>query len=104
MHTFYEIIHLVDLPFIKCKNRVYTITITDYAEKQFKKINRQYWPKIKEAIFALANEPRPNGYKKLKGREAYLIPMGDYRVIYVKHNGVLTLEVIDLGHRRDIYD
>lgn len=57
---------------------VYTVTITDYAEKQFKKINRQYWPKIKEVIFALATEPRPNGCKKLKGREAYRIRIGDY--------------------------
>lgn len=57
-----------------------------------------------EAIFALANEPRPNGYKKLKGREAYRIRIGDYRVIYEIHDGVLTIEVIDLGHRRDIYD
>jgi mRNA interferase RelE/StbE len=60
---------------------MYKVTITDYAEKQFKKINRQYWPKIMEAVFALANEPRPNGYKKLKGREAYRIRIGDYRVI-----------------------
>lgn len=80
------------------------VTITDYAEKQFKKINQQYWPKIIAAIFALGNEPRPNDYKKLKGRNAYRIRIGDYRVIYEIHDGMLIIEVIDLGNRRDIYD
>jgi mRNA interferase RelE/StbE len=30
----------------------------------------------------LADNPRPHGYKKLKGEDAYRICVGDYRVIY----------------------
>ncbi|WP_281238111.1 type II toxin-antitoxin system RelE family toxin [Flavobacterium praedii] len=30
--------------------------------------------------------------------------MGDYRVIYEIFDDVLLIEVVDLGHRKDIYD
>jgi hypothetical protein len=33
---------------------------------------------LKEAVYGLKNDPRPQGYKKLKGREGYPIRIGDY--------------------------
>jgi mRNA interferase RelE/StbE len=35
-----------------------------------------------DAIETLAENPRPQGCKKLKGREGYRIRKGDYRIIY----------------------
>ncbi|AXE16553.1 type II toxin-antitoxin system RelE/ParE family toxin [Runella rosea] len=60
----------------------YEVEITQYAERQFKKIDRKHWNNLREAIVALGEDPRPFGYKKLKGREAYRIRTGDYQVIY----------------------
>jgi mRNA interferase RelE/StbE len=48
--------------------------------------------------------PRPNGFKKLKGREGFRIRIGNYRVIYNIIDSELVIEVIALGHRKNIYD
>ena len=55
-------------------------------------------------MFALADNPVPSGSKKLKGRSGYRIRIGDYRVIYEIHDAKLEIEVINLGHRKDICD
>ena len=63
-----------------------------------------YYAKIRESIFRLALNPRPQGYKKLKGREAYRIRVADYRIIYEVFDTILSIDVVDIGHRSGIYD
>jgi mRNA interferase RelE/StbE len=61
----------------------------------------------KRAVVAfkdLAVNPRPYGYKKLKGRPGYRIRVGDYRIIYQVKDNVLTVYILIIGHRRDVYD
>jgi mRNA interferase RelE/StbE len=41
--------------------------------------------------------------KKLKGRDAWRIRVGDYRVIYEIHDRVSQIIVITVGHRREVY-
>jgi mRNA interferase RelE/StbE len=72
--------------------------------KTLEKINEPYYSKIKTAILNLANNPRPAGYKKLTGREGCRIRVADYRIIYEIFDDILLVEVIDLGHRKDIYE
>jgi len=67
-------------------------------------INEHYYSTIKQAIYNLADNPRPNGYKKLKGRDSYRIRVADYRIIYDIEDGLLQIRVLDLGHRKDIYE
>ena len=45
-------------------------------------------------MMELEQDPRPLGCKKLKGRDAYRIRIGDYRVIYEIHDGRLVVTVI----------
>jgi mRNA interferase RelE/StbE len=45
----------------------------------------------------------PNGCKKLTGKEAWRIRIGDYRVIYEIENKQLMILVIEIGHRKEIY-
>lgn len=66
-------------------------------------INEPYYSAIKEAIQNLAQNPRPFGYKKLKGKTTYRIRVGDYRVIYDIKKEILVVEIIDVGHRKNIY-
>jgi mRNA interferase RelE/StbE len=81
----------------------YRVTLKKRAIKALEKINEPYYSNIKEAIYRLADNPRPTGYKMLKGREAYRIRVADYRIIYEIFEDVLLVDVIDLGHRKDIY-
>ena len=82
---------------------MYTILISGYAKRQIKKIDKQYHRQIKKAIASLINDPRPQGYIKLKDREAYRIRTGDYRIIYEIHDKTVEVVVVDVGHRKDIY-
>lgn len=83
---------------------IYQITIKPKAIKSLEKINEPYYSKIKEAIYSLAHNPRPQGYKQLKGREGYRIRVADYRIIYDIFDNILLIDIIQLGHRKDIYE
>ncbi|WP_245986278.1 type II toxin-antitoxin system RelE family toxin [Azospirillum thermophilum] len=48
--------------------------------------------------------PEARNVKALKGRDAYRLRVGDWRVLYEIDNGVLVLIVIDIGPRRGIHD
>ena len=81
----------------------YQINFTRTAIRTLEKMSEPYYSAIKEAIIQLAENPRPIGYKKLKGVEAYRIRVNNYRVIYEIFDNVLTIEIIAIGHRKDIY-
>ncbi len=59
---------------------------------------------IKSALYELAKNPRPQGYKKLKNRKGYRIRQGNYRILYDIFDYILTVEVVALGHRKDVYE
>ncbi|MEI2737866.1 MAG: type II toxin-antitoxin system RelE/ParE family toxin [Chitinophagaceae bacterium] len=83
---------------------MYQVVIDRYAQKQLDKISAPHFNRIIKAIHDLAASPRPPGYKKLTGRPGYRIRIGDYRVIYKIEDKVLTVFVIDIGHRKNIYE
>jgi mRNA interferase RelE/StbE len=82
----------------------YEIALKKPAIKSLSKIPEPYFSTLKSAIYNLAETPRPIGCKKLKGREAYRIRVADYRVIYEIADKILLIEVIAIGHRRNIYE
>ena len=83
---------------------MYQLVIDRYAQKQLGKISPPHFNRIIKAINELAENPRPAGYRKLTGRPGYRIRIGDYRVIYNIEDKMLIVFVIDIGHRKDIYD
>ena len=83
---------------------MYKIRIEKSVQKSLEKINEPFYSKIKVAILKLAKNPRPAGYKKLKGRDGYRIRVADYRIIYEIFDDLLLVTVIDLGNRKDIYE
>jgi mRNA interferase RelE/StbE len=82
----------------------YKINIAKKARKELDKMSDTIVEPILNAIENLAENPRPQGCKKLKGRLGYRVRVGDYRIIYEIFDTILVIEVIDLGHRKDIYD
>jgi mRNA interferase RelE/StbE len=82
----------------------YSLHFSRQAFKELEQINEPFYYSIKQAIFNLAQNPRPQGYKKLKGRDAYRIRIGNYRVIYDIIDNELVVDIITLGHRKDVYE
>ncbi|WP_345799456.1 type II toxin-antitoxin system RelE/ParE family toxin [Flavobacterium pygoscelis] len=83
---------------------MYNIDFSKKAQKKLDKLSDETANPILFAIGSLSKNPRPSGCKKLKGRKGYRIRVGDYRVIYEIIDDILLIDVIDLGHREDIYE
>lgn len=81
----------------------YIVVLSKQAQKQLDKLSDIIAEPILDAVGRLENNPRPPGCKKLKGRDSYRIRVGDYRIIYNIFDKELTIDVVALGHRKDIY-
>jgi mRNA interferase RelE/StbE len=82
----------------------YRIEIKSSAAKELEKLPRKMIPKVVTAINGLAENPRPQGVKKLVGFEhTYRIRVGDYRVLYDIFEKKLIIEIIRIRHRKDVY-
>jgi len=82
---------------------MYEILLTSIAVKDYNKIPQKEVKKINKAIDELADDPRPHGYKKLKGRQGYRVRAGNYRIIYEINDKVLTVLVIRIRDRKEVY-
>ncbi len=51
----------------------------------------------------LAENPRPDGAKKLKGETGYRIRVGNYRVLYEIDDAAQLVIIYRVKHRRDVY-
>ena len=66
--------------------------------------SKQVIPRILQAVENLAKNPYSSDSKKLVGSDSiYRICVGDYRIIYNIESSILTIEIIKVGHRREIY-
>jgi len=81
----------------------YELFIERTAQKYLSKISDINQERIIEAIMALCESPRPHGCKKLSGREAWRIRVGNYRIIYEIDDKDRKIQIILVRHRRDIY-
>ncbi len=82
----------------------YRIAYQPGAQKQLGRLPVPAQTRVAAAIGALADDPRPHGCKKLQNRvNQYRIRVGDYRVVYSIHDAIVTVAVIDIDHRKNIY-
>ena len=91
---------------------VYKIVITESATKELKRIPAKMQDRIFEKVEGLVKEPKPKGHKKLKNfdmpgsnhEEYYRIRVGDYRVIYAIEDEEITIFVMKVAHRKNVYE
>ncbi len=82
----------------------YSIEVLPAAERDLRKVLPQMRARIRGAVLKLEVDPRPPGARALKGRPGFLrVRIGDYRVIYTIKDDVLTVGVVRVGHRREVY-
>lgn len=75
------------------------------AAKELHKLPRDIIPRILQAVEQLAADPFPPGVRKLVGSEhTYRIREGDYRILYTVAASVLLIEIIRVGHRKEVYE
>lgn len=81
----------------------YEVLILRRAQKELAGLPKADYQRMRDAIEALATEPRPASCKKLTGRDGWRIRSGNYRAIYEIDDALETVTVLHVGDRKDIY-
>jgi mRNA interferase RelE/StbE len=81
----------------------YKVYFRESVEKDFGSIPKKDLVRILSRIRGLADNPRPPGCEKLTGQERYRVRQGRYRIVYSVQDEVLTIWIVKVGHRKDIY-
>ena len=71
--------------------------------KDFKSIPDKDLSNILQCIEKLESNPRKPGSKKLTGQERYRYRIGKYRILYSIQDDELTIWVVKVGHRKEVY-
>ena len=82
----------------------YSLVIKRSAERELKKLPVGDLRRVVDRIRGLTQQPRPSGCEKLSGEaERYRIRLGDYRIVYGIDDSAHVVEIVKIGHRREVY-
>ncbi|HUG67647.1 MAG TPA: type II toxin-antitoxin system RelE/ParE family toxin [Pirellulaceae bacterium] len=83
--------------------RLYSLRIKRSAEKEMDSLPTSVFDRIAESIRGLETDPRPHSSRKLRGLEQYRLRVGVYRILYTVDDSNHIVEIIAVGHRKDVY-
>ena len=81
----------------------YSLIIKKSAERELRTVPKKDLSRIVDRVQGLAPNPRPPGSEKLSGEEWYRIRQGDYRIVYAIDDEARIVEIVKIGHRREVY-
>ena len=83
----------------------YSVEIRTSAIKELEAVvPKRERQRIARKIAALAEEPHRRGCEKLAGQgNRYRIRQGRYRIVFAVDDAALLVDVVKIGHRREVY-
>ena len=81
----------------------YKIFFRKSVDKDFSAIPKRDLRKVLRRIEMLSKDPRPSGCEKLTGQERFRVRQGRYRIVYSIQDKDLTVWIVKIGYRKDIY-
>ena len=81
----------------------YELRFKTSVAKDLRDVPKTDLRRILERIEALRDDPRPAGSEKLSAQERYRIRQGNYRILYEVLDAEVIVEVVKIGHRREVY-
>jgi len=81
----------------------YKLFFKKSVQKDFDSIPKKDLKRILSRIESLSEDLRPKDCEKLTGQERYRLRQGQYRIVYSIQDDELTVWVVKVGHRKDIY-
>ena len=81
----------------------YNIELKTSVVKALKHLPRNAQIKIAQKIALLADHPRPIYCIRMSDSPYYRIRCGDYRIIYDIQDVKLVVLILEIGHRKDVY-
>ena len=89
---------------LESDNYKYDIVFKPSANKQFNALDKNDQIKIKEKIEELKEDQYPLGVKKLSVSDnIFRLRVGKFRVLYAIIKQKITIMILKVGHRRDVY-
>lgn len=79
------------------------VSLPSRAAKELSGIDRAQQLRIAGAIELLSKHPYPPKSVKLRGREAWRVRVGDFRIVYIVNQRDIVVVVIRIAHRKDAY-
>ena len=81
----------------------YSLRIKRSAERELRNLPKTDLERVVRRIQRLAQEPRPARCEKLFGQNGYRVRQGDYRILYTVDDERRVVEILKIGHRREVY-
>ena len=81
----------------------YRVVIEARAERELRKLSTGARKKVSDAINNLGINSLPRSSRKMVGSAGYRLRVGNYRVIYEVEHKIVSVFIIKIGYRRDIY-
>jgi mRNA interferase RelE/StbE len=81
----------------------YELVFKKSVAKDLRTVSKQDVKRILDRIQSLATDPRPPGCQKLSAQERYRLRQGPYRIVYEITDFKLTVLVVKVAHRREVY-
>ena len=85
---------------------MYKIVLLPTAKKAYKRLfksDKTLFSRIDNALESLKTDPHLGKPLKDKLKGKYSLRVGVYRIIYSIDKGKITIYILDIGHRREIY-
>ncbi|MEZ4650830.1 MAG: type II toxin-antitoxin system RelE/ParE family toxin [Candidatus Eisenbacteria bacterium] len=80
------------------------VEFTPRAARDLRGLDRREQRRLLARIERLAEEPRPNGARKIEGEDGlYRVRQGVFRILYRVEDARLLVLVIRIRHRQDVY-
>ena len=85
------------------ENCMFHVILERSAKKQFRKLRESDRGRVLEAIKDLAADPYHG--KKLQGdwEGHYAVRVWPYRIVYTIDKDIVTVSVVSIAHRKDVY-
>jgi len=81
----------------------YELRFKPSVAKDLRNLPKQRVQRIMSCIESLRDDPPATGCKKLSGTDLYRVPQRVHRVVCAIDEGTVTVEVVRVGHRGDVY-
>jgi len=79
----------------------YELRVKPSVARDLRGVPKEDVKRLLQRMEALRDDPR--GGEKLSGRELYRARQGDYRIVYSVDDETVIVEVLRVGHRREVY-
>lgn len=81
----------------------YELQFRQSVTRDLRELPKKDLRRVLGRIAALADDPWPPGCEKLAGLDRYRVRQGRYRILYEIEDSRLVVQVVKVGHRRDVY-